>query len=327
MVLAGDIGGTKTNLGLFTKGKARPRPNIMVTFSSQGAPDLEGIIEEFMGKHPAIVTGACFGVPGPVVNGRVRTTNLPWTVSEDRIQRRFGWARVRLVNDVTLTATAIPLLRSREVHALNSIRIRNDRNIGLVAPGTGLGMAMLIYRKGEYIPMPSEGGHAAFAPTREREVRFWRYLRKRWGHVSIERVVSGPGLVDIYRWLKMGGRQREPAYVARMMKDQDPAAAITRAALEYNNPLCRKALEMFVSILGAICGNLALTGMTTGGLYLGGGIPPKILPFLKGRGFMRAFVNKGRFKEFLEKIPLRVILNDKAALLGAAQGAFEITDP
>jgi glucokinase len=325
-VLAGDVGGTKTNLGLFTRGKGRPRPRIIDTFPSQEAPDLKSIVREFLDKHSTAVDSACFGVPGPVINGRVRTTNLPWSVSANRMEKHFGWSRVHLVNDVTLTAAAIPLLRSREVHALNGIRVCKDRNMALVAPGTGLGMAMLIFEKGEYIPVPSEGGHVDFAPTREREARFWRYLRKRWGHVSIERIVSGPGLVSIYTWLKIAGRHREPAYVARMVHDMDPAAAITQAALEHNNPLCQKALEMFVSILGAVCGNLALTGMTTGGLYLGGGIPPRILPFLKGRGFMHAFVDKGRFKGLLETIPIRVILNDKAALLGAAHRAFEMTD-
>lgn len=325
-VLAGDIGGTKTNLGLFIEGKGRPRPRVIETFSSQGAPDLESIVKNFLQSYPANISGACFGVPGPVINGRVRTTNLPWTVSENRFKKRFGWSRVRLVNDVTLTAMAIPLLRSREVHALNQTRVRRDRNVALVAPGTGLGMALLIFKNGEYVPVPSEGGHGDFAPTGEMEIRFWKYLHRRVGHVSIERVVSGPGLVSIYSWLKIAGRQREPAYVASMIREMDPAAAITRGALERHNPLCRKALEMFVSILGALCGNLALTGMTTGGLYLGGGIPPKILPVLKGRGFRRAFVDKGRFKGFLEKIPIRIILNDKAALLGAAHGALEMTD-
>jgi glucokinase len=323
IILAGDIGGTKTNLGVYIWGEGRPRPVIFESFSSRDAPDLESIVTRFLKNRPASISGACFGVPGPVFNGRVRTTNLPWIVSEDRIQKRFGWPRVRLVNDVTLTATAIPLLRTREVHALNRARVRKDRNMALVAPGTGLGMAMLVFRNGEYIPVPSEGGHGNFAPASEAEIRLWRYLNKQWGHVSIERVVSGPGLVHIYTWLKKSGLYREPAYMARMIKDTDPAAAITRGALEYRGPICRKALEIFVSILGRVCGDLCLTGLTTGGLYLGGGIPPRILPAIKSGGFMRAFTDKGRFKGIMEKIPVRVILNDKAALLGAAHQAFE----
>ena len=323
--LAGDIGGTKTNLGLFIKGEKRPHARVIRTFSSTKAPNLESIIRRFLQEHPVTIAGACLGIPGPVVNGRAKATNLPWIVSENHIKGRFGWPRVRLVNDVTLTAMAIPLLRSREVHALNQTRVRRDQNVALVAPGTGLGMALLIFENGEYVPVPSEGGHADFAPTREPEIRFWRYLHRRWGHVSIERVLSGPGLVNIYSWLKGTGRHKEPAYVAGMFRQMDPAAAITQAALECHNPLCRKALEMFVSILGALCGNLALTGMTTGGLYLGGGIPPKILPVLQDGNFMKSFTAKGRFRGLLEKIPVLVILNDKAALLGAAHVASKVT--
>ena len=323
IVLAGDIGGTKTNLGLFIKRKGRPGLKVMETFPSQEAHGLETIITLFLRHHPADIKGACFGVPGPVINGRVRATNLPWVVTEKRIKKHFGWASVRLVNDVTLTAMSIPILSSREVHAMNRARVRKNRNVALVAPGTGLGMSMLICSNGRYIPLPSEGGHGDFAPVNETEIRLWRYLRKKWGRVSIERVISGPGLVSIYAWLKKEGRTREPAYMAEMIKKSDPAAAITRGALKHHNPLCRKALDIFVCILGAVCGNLALTGMTTGGLYLGGGIPPRILPAIKSGRFMRAFTAKGRFKGFMEKIPVRVILNDKAALLGAAHKAFE----
>ena len=330
-VLAGDIGGTKTNLGLFVKGKRRPRQQVVKTFSSQDAPDLQSIVNDFIHDHPVTIDGACFGVPGPVINGRVKTTNLPWTVSEKGIKGRFGWSRVRLVNDVAVTAMAIPLLRHREVRPLNRAKVRKDGNMALVAPGTGLGQALLVFKDGAAVPVSSEGGHVDFAPTTETEIQLWRHLYRQWGHVSVERVVSGPGLIQIYRWLKdsglkHSGRLVEPAYVAEMFEQMDPAAAITRAALEHHNPLCAKALRMFVSILGAVCGNLALTATATGGLYLGGGIPPKILPVLQDGTFMKSFTAKGRFRGFLEKIPVRVILNDKAALLGAAHGAFEMTD-
>jgi len=325
-VLAGDVGGTKTNLGLFVDGKRRPRPVVTATFSSQGAPDLEGLVKEFLETHTATIRAVCFGVPGPVVSGRVRTTNLPWTVSEERIRGRFGWSRVRLVNDVAVTAAAIPCLRQGEVIPLNRAKVRKDRNMALIAPGTGLGQALLLFHDGALIPVSSEGGHVDFAPTTEMEIRLWQYLHRRWGHVSVERVVSGPGLVHIYAWLRASGRYREPAYVAEMFRQMDPAAAITRVALEARNPLCLKALRVFVSILGAVCGNLVLTGMATGGLYLGGGIPPKILPVLQDGTFMQSFTAKGRFRGLLEKVAVRVILNDKAALLGAAQTAFEMAD-
>ena len=324
IILAGDIGGTKTNLGLFIQGKRRPLLQIIETYSSRGALKLEDIIERFLARHHVSITSACFGIAGPVVNGRCKTTNLPWDVSEARIKGLFRWERVRLVNDLTATAQGIPLLNSRELVSLNRARPRKGQNLGLIAPGTGLGKALLIYQEGRYISVSSEGGHADFSPNNEDEVKLWQYLHKRLGHVSIERVLSGPGLLNIYSWMKDSGRHREPAWLAGKIKEMDPARVITEAAINMKNPLCVEALNMFVSILGAVSANLALTGMTTGGIYLGGGIPPKILSVLKEGPFMKAFTNKGRFKDLLEKIPVRVILNDRTALLGAAFCALEL---
>jgi len=323
-VLAGDIGGTKTNLGLFVKGERRPKPKVTETYASRDAPDLEHIIERFMGRHRVDINSACFGIAGPVVNGKSKTTNLPWVVSEDKIKNRFKWSRVSLVNDLTATAYAVPLMSSRELFSLNKARVRRAQTLALVAPGTGLGEALLIFQNGHYVPISSEGGHVDFAPTNEEEIALWQYLHRLWGHVSVERVLSGPGLVNIYSWLKETARYREPAFLAGMMRETDPAKAITQGAMAYKNPMCVKALNIFVAIFGAVAGNLALTGMTTGGVYLGGGISPKILPKLKEGLFMKAFTDKGRFKTLLENIPVRVILNDKAALLGAAHHAFEM---
>jgi len=318
MILAGDIGGTKTNLGLFTQGKRRPLPKVIETFSSQNAPDLEHIIRQFLEIHPASVTHACFGVAGPVVDGKSKTTNLPWNISEDQIKKQFHFQHVRLVNDLTATAMAIPLLNRDEFFPLNQADSIKDQNLALIAPGTGLGKAILIYQNGRYLPVPSEGGHADFAPNSETETELWRYLHQRYGHVSIERVVSGSGLVNIYTWLKDSGRLNEPDWLRQKLKEMDPAKTITEAALANKDVGCVKALNMFVSIFGAVAGNLALTGITTSGVYLGGGIPPKILSKFKEDIFMEAFTNKGRFKGLLEKIPVKVILNDKAALIGAA---------
>ncbi|MGD8776527.1 MAG: glucokinase [Syntrophobacterales bacterium] len=321
-VLAGDIGGTKTNLGFFRQGRTRPAAKVIETYSSREAPNLEWIIARFLDKHQVPVQSACFGIAGPVINGRCQTTNLPWYVAEDKIKKRFEWAHVSLINDLTATAHAIPLLNSRELFRLNKAKSRKGQNLALVAPGTGLGKALLIFRDGEYVPVPSEGGHIDFSPNTEAEIKLWRYLHKRFGHVSVERVLSGPGLVNIYLWLKDTGRHRIPTWLARNMEEMDPARAITEAALDGKHPVCVAALNMFVSIFGAVAGNLALIAMTTGGVYLGGGIPPKILPKLKESMFMQAFTNKGRFSELLEKIPVRVILNEQAALLGAAHCAL-----
>ncbi len=323
-VLAGDVGGTKTNLGLFIEGKERPIPKVIETFSSQSLPDLEHIIRQFLKNHPMTVTNACLGIAGPVVNGKSKTTNLPWSISEDRIKKQFKFHHVKLINDLTATAMAIPLLKKNDVFPINHAGSKKEQNIALIAPGTGLGKAMLIYQNGRYFPVPSEGGHADFAPNNEAEMKLWQYLYQHYGHVSIERVLSGSGLVNIFNWLKDSGRFKEPEWLKQQRKEIDPAKAITEAALASRDPGCVEALNMFVSVFGAVAGNLALTGLTTGGVYLGGGIPPKILSKLKEDIFMEAFTKKGRFKDFLEKIPVKVILNDKAALIGAAYCAMMV---
>jgi len=324
MVLAGDIGGTKTNLGLFRRGKRRPLLKVLETYSSRKAPNLESIIDDFLKKHLASLAGACFGMAGPVKNGRCRTTNLPWDVSERKIKNRFGWGRVRLINDLTATAYAVPLLTKGELFPLNQRKTTKEKNLGLIAPGTGLGMALLVWGDGHYMPVPSEGGHSDFAPKDGAEAALWQYLHQRVGHVSLERVLSGPGLFIIYCWLKFTGQEAEPPWLAQRINEDDPSRVIAEAALVAKDPLCVKTLNLFVSILGGAAGNLALTGLTKGGIFLGGGISPKILPKLEEDIFMHAFTNKGRFKGLLQEIPVHVILNDKAALLGAAYCAFSI---
>jgi glucokinase len=326
LILAGDIGGTKTNLGLFVRGKRRPLMRVMETYPSRQSPGLERIISRFLEEHPATVSAACFGVAGPVQNGRCRTTNLPWDVSELRIRNRFKWPHVLLINDLTAAARAVPLLNRKELFSLNRAKARKGRNIALVAPGTGLGQALLVGQGGHSLPVSSEGGHADFAPTGKREAQLWEYLRGRFGHVSLERVLSGPGLLNIYAWLKASGQYKEPPRLARLLRTMDPAGVISDAAIHGRSRICSESLNMFISILGAASGNLALTAMTTGGVYLGGGIAPRILPKLKEGLFMKAFTAKGRFTGLMKKIPVRVILNDKAALLGAAHRAFEASD-
>jgi glucokinase len=318
IVLAGDVGGTKTTLGLFFNDDGRPALKAMETFSSPDAPDLEYIIREFLHIRSASVNRACFGVPGPVIDGKSKTTNLPWDVSQDRIKKQFSFQHVRIINDLTATAMAVPILKTNEFFPLNQATSKKGRQIGLVAPGTGLGTAMLTCHEDRYIAISSEGGHSDFAPNNEPEAELWQYLHRRYGHVSSERVVSGTGLVNIYEWLKNSGRIDEPEGFSQKLKESDPAMFIAEAALSKRDPGCVEALNMFASIFGAVAGNFALFGLTTGGIFLGGGISPKILPKLKEDIFMKAFVNKGRFKDFLEKIPVKVILNDKAGLIGAA---------
>ena len=324
LILAGDVGGTKSHLGLFERGRRRPTPKVVETYPSFEAPDLETLIRRFLSVHQVSVMGACFGVAGLVEKGRSTMTNLPWTISENKIKKDFKWAHVRLINDLTATAQAIPLLTSVEVTSLNKTTVVKEGNIGLIAPGTGLGMALLIRTGKGYVPVPSEGGHVDFAPNDETEGALWQYLHQQLGHVSVERILSGRGLFNIYSWLRDSGRFNEPDWLAKDLRETDPARAISEAALDQEEPLCTEALNRFVAILGAVAGNLALTGTTIGGVYLGGGIPPKVLHKSKGNIFMEAFVNKGRFRRFLEEVPVHVILNDRAALLGAAHSAFEM---
>lgn len=323
VILAGDIGGTKTNLGLFKKSAQRPKMTAFQSYPSREYSGLEEIIDTFLHGRSISISRACFGIAGPVASGTSKATNLPWMVTEKSLARRFGWSNIRLVNDLTATAMAIPLLSRREFLSLNRAKARNGAPLALLAPGTGLGQALMICVNNRYIPVPSEGGHMDFAPNSEEEVELWRYLHKRFGHVSLERVLSGPGLVNIYCWLKDSKRFKEPAWLARKMADSDPARNITEAALNRKTPLCIAVLRIFTSMLGAAAGNIALIGMATGGVYLSGGIPQKIIPFLKEGAFMAAFTHKGRFKAFMTKIPVRVILNEKAALLGAACGAVK----
>lgn len=325
LVLAGDIGGTKTNIGLFYRGPKGPQLKVMEQFSSPESPDLETIIDRFLRSHPSRITAACFGMAGPVANGRCKTTNLPWDVSEQRLKKRFRWSRVRLINDLIAMALAVVVLPRRDFLALNVAKPQKGQPVGLIAPGTGLGQVFLVYHNDRCVPVASEGGHADFCPNTDAESQLWQYLFRQYGHVSLEKVLSGPGLVNIYAWLRDSGRYREPRWLAESLRKADPARAITAAARDQKHPLCTAALDRFVSIFGAASGNLALTAMTTGGVYLGGGIAPKILSELKQKRFMSAFTNKGRFKNYLEKIAVQVILNDKAALMGAASFALEMT--
>lgn len=318
LVLAGDIGGTNTRLALFSPGKRRPVLRALEVVPSKDAPTLEAIIARFLSKRRALVSAACFGIAGPVQGGCAKATNLPWKVTEAALKRRFRWNQVTLLNDLTATAHAIPFLTRDEISILNAGKAGRRQTIGLVAPGTGLGQSLLVWTRSEFLPAPSEGGHADFAPTDDLQAELWRHLRRRFRHVSVERVISGPGLVNIYGWLRKRSGDREPAWLSRDLQERDPAGVIARSALTGRDPVCSESLQIFVSILGAVAGNLALTGFTTGGLYLGGGIPPKILPWLMEGPFMESFTAKGRFEDWMKDIPVYVILNEKTALLGAA---------
>jgi len=325
-ILAGDIGGTKTNLGIFMRGAGRPILKILKTYPSGKYPDMESILALFLREYPMPVHYACFGIAGPVHHGKCSVTNLPWEVSEARLKKRFRLRHVQLINDLAATAFAIPCLKKGELYVINKGRAQKEGNLALIAPGTGLGESIVVRENGMYVPVSSEGGHVDFAPQNEQEVGLWRRLKIKYGHVSLERILTGQGLEDIYSFLVKSGAYKETGRIVKRMKDADPAAVISEEAIIGRSKSCKAALDIFVSILGGAAGNLALTGLTTGGVYVAGGIPPRILPKLRGRTFMSSFTAKGRFKGFLENMPVYVILNDKAALVGAAIRAFEIAD-
>jgi glucokinase len=321
MLLAGDIGGTKTSL-VIVSAEAGPRaPLAEATFASAHYPSLEAIVREFLLQVDLKVERATFGVAGPVVAGRARITNLPWVVEERRLQESLSLASVRLLNDLEAIANAIPFLEPADLHTLSEGERASAGAIAVIAPGTGLGEAYLIWDGSRYRAYASEGGHAAFAPVTSLEVELLRYLQARFGYVSCERVCSGPGISNIYGFLKDSGHAEEPDWLAgQLTATEDPTPIIVNAALddERSCELCVATLDVFVSILGAEAGNMALKVLATGGVYLGGGIPPRILPALEQGGFMESFQHKGRLSDLLARMPVHVILDLKAALLGAA---------
>ena len=321
IILAGDIGGTKTNLAVFTTESGLRAPFAEAAFPSADYPSLEVLVQEFLSRNEIKVDRASFGVAGPVVNGKSKITNLPWMMDETHIEDALGIASVHLLNDLLALAYAVPFLTTNDLHALNKGRAVSGGSMAVVAPGTGLGEAYLTWDGTTYRAYASEGGHADFAPSNALETGLLHYLLKRFEHVSYERVCSGSGLVNIYDYLKDSGYAEEPDWLAdQMISAYDRTPVIVQAALDKDRPcrLCLATLEMFISILGAEAGNMALKVMATGGVYLGGGIPPRILSALKDGPFMETFGRKGRMSKLMEAFPVYVILNPKAALLGAA---------
>jgi len=323
LVLAGDIGGTSTRLAFFDTALGKLNLLTKARFPSREAGSLEEIVGLFVAEHGLRAERACFGIAGPIREGRVRTPNPPWSVAADELARTLGLPEVRLINDLAANAYGIDLLRPEDFAVLNQGVADPAGTIAVVSAGTGLGEAFAYWDGTVHRPLPSEGGHADFAPRNELEAELLLYLRAEHGRVSTERVVSGPGLRNIYRFLHDARHRPETPAVAEEMRVGDPSAAITRAALAGDCPLCGEALDLFVSIYGAEAGNVALRVLSTGGVYLGGGIAPKIVERLKGPGFMQAFSAKGRLSPLLESIPVRVILNDQAALLGAGRCAAQ----
>lgn len=322
-ILAGDVGGTKTRLGIFNPSVNGLRLLRTRTFPSRRYSGLEHMVKEFIDPVERIAA-AGFGVAGPVVGGVAMATNLPWTITERSLKKELSIRSVALINDLVANAFGIGVMGRNDFIVLNQGRpVVGNRAV--LSAGTGLGAAVLFWDGTRHVPSPSEGGHVEFGPRNRLELGLLRYLFEKFGHVSYERILSGAGLYNIYQFLRDTGEcGAEPAWLTDRLANEDPAAVISEAAQLNKSRLCAATLDQFVSIYGAAAGNLALQVMSTGGVFIGGGIAPKIIGKLRDGTFMKAFTNKGRLSPIVERIPVKVIMNDRAALLGAAAYASKL---
>ncbi len=324
MILAGDIGGTKTVLACYRIVSGNLEQINEETYKSEEFSDVEEILRHFLAaEHPEPIATLCLGVAGPIDNGRCKVTNLPWVLDERKLANAFGIKKVRLLNDLEAAAYGMRALSSDETITLHG-GTEKKGNIAVIAAGTGLGEAALHWDGKDYQALSSEGGHCDFAPQDDQQIALLSYLQKKFDHVSYERILSGHGLLNIYQFLRESGFAEEPLWLHTTLQSGDPSAKITEIGLERGHVLCSETLELFATIYGAEAGNLALKVMATGGVYLGGGIAPRIIEKLKDGSFMRGFSNKGRYADFMRQIPIKVALNNRASLIGAAHYAARI---
>jgi len=321
MILAGDIGGTNARLALFDVRNGQFNLITATIFPSRNYSGLDEIVSEFVQTSGVRPAKACFGIAGPVTNGVVETSNLPWKIQARRLADELRIDNATLINDLEATGWGVGALSADDLVALNQITGASG-NQAIVAAGTGLGEGGLYWDGRRHHVFASEGGHCDFGPADDLQVELFKYLAARYGHVSWERVLSGPGLVNIFEFLRDTGRGTVPSWLAAEMKVMDPAAAISSAAIEGKCSTSEQALDIFVAIFGAEAGNLGLKLKATGGVFLAGGIAPKILPKLATPLFLEAFLGKGRLRHLMEVMPVKVIVNDKLALIGAARCAM-----
>lgn len=321
MILAGDVGGTNTRLAFFEQRGGKLETVAEHTYASRDHSSLEDIAADFVASQEFHAGVAGIGVAGPVRDGICRATNLPWVVDAHLLAQRIGIPSVVLINDLEANAYGIATLAPEDFVVLQPGASGAAGNCAVVSPGTGLGEAGLHWDGAHHWPVASEGGHASFAPRDALQDELLKYLRAQFGHVSWERIVSGPGLFNLYKFLRDTKRGEEPAWLAEEIKHGDPSPAISKAALNEKCALCEKTIELFALLLASEAGNMALKVLATGGVYIGGGIAPKIFPKLQTPAFLAAFADKGRMRGILETMPIRVILNDRTALRGAARRA------
>lgn len=322
MILAGDIGGTSARLAYFEQRDGRLLPVVEEVKHSRDYPSLQAAVLEFTRTHEHPVPCACFGVAGPVNKGRIEAPNLPWVIEAAVLERELGIGKVYLINDLEANAHGLSELRDGDFAVLAPGVAGAVGNAAVISAGTGLGVAGLYWDGVQHHPFAAEGGHADFAPADELQAELWQYLHKKFGgHVSWERVLSGPGQYNIYQFLRDTGKEQEEAWLTKELREGDPSAVISKHGLSGESRICEHAVDLFVELYGAAAGNLALSFLALGGVFIGGGIAPKILPKLKEPRFIQAFYNKGRLRTLVEQISVRVVLNDKTALLGAGHVA------
>lgn len=327
MLLAGDIGGTKTVLALFSTPNAAEtlHPLHLQTFPSGRFSSLESIIDRFLADKTVSIEAASFGVAGPVVNGRSQITNLPWVIDTAVIQQTLHTEKVALLNDLESIANAVPHLQTDDLAVINEGQAEPGGAIAVIAPGTGLGEAFLIWDGQRYQAQPSEGGHASFAPTNTDQRALQAFLEQKYKHISFERVCSGSGIPNLYAFWQQDGRYPEPDWLREQIKQaEDPTPIIVEAGLAKTAEICTATVQMFVDILAGETSNMALKVLATGGVFLGGGIPPRMLNLLQTDRFISGFGDKGRFSKMLLKMPLQVICNPQTALLGAAWAGVDL---
>ena len=329
-ILAGDIGGTKTLLQIAECDAGRCRAVREQRYDSGAHASLASIIRDFFVSEKAGAIGAaCFGIAGPVKHTEavqhVKVTNLPWEIDSRDLAREFGFPHSRLINDFQAIGYGIEALGAHDLVVLQRGEAVPRGPRAVIGAGTGLGQGILFWDRDHYEPIATEGGHASFGPNDELQIELTRYLLKTCGRASYERVLSGHGLARLYAFVKEHGETPESAALAQAMQKEDPAAAIALAALERNDALANQALDLFVDIYGAQAGNLALTTGATGGVYIAGGIAPKILPRCTDGRFMRAFSSKGKMTPYVTVIPVQVVMNPQVGLIGAALAASRMS--
>lgn len=326
VLLAGDVGATKTRLALYRLKNRKLEESVSERYESNSAQGLGELVHRFLAAHPSKIDAACFGLPGPVRHGTAKLTNISWTLAESELARQLGVAHVRLLNDLAVIASALPHLTESDLVTLHRGKEPagefEDTVFTVVAPGTGLGEGFAVRSAGIFTPFPSQGGHAEFAPTDELQTKLYNYLKAHYGRVSLERVLSGPGLFNIYQFLRDERILPEPAELRdEISAAPDPVRIISDCGLADRHEICAKSLDIFCSVLGTEAGDVMLRYLSYGGVFLGGGIPPRILPKLHRGPLLSSYFNKGRMTELVKDCSLHVIRDDRVALLGAAAAA------